>query len=75
MSGAQNTAAGQDITTLMSKVAVSLDYVHEQQDDGTVWAGASDIVAATALLHGVTDSAQTVLTGIKNADVLIAAHA
>ena len=33
------------------------------------------IVTATALLDGVTDSAQTVLTGLKNADVLITAHA
>jgi hypothetical protein len=31
MSGAQNTAAGQDITALMSKVAVSLEYVRQQQ--------------------------------------------
>ncbi|MFO1085078.1 MAG: SGNH/GDSL hydrolase family protein [Reyranellaceae bacterium] len=75
MSGAQNTAAGQDITTLMSKIAVSLDYVQEQHKHGTAWAGASDIVTATALLDGVTDSAQTVLTGLKNADVLITAHA
>ena len=30
ISGTQNTASGQDITILMSKVAVGLSYVHEQ---------------------------------------------
>ncbi|WP_395710478.1 Ig-like domain-containing protein [Reyranella sp.] len=74
MSGAQDTAAGQDITTLMDKVAVGLAYVHEQQEHGTVW-GAIDGVVATVLLDGVTNGAQTVLTGVKNADVLITAHA
>jgi phospholipase/lecithinase/hemolysin len=75
MSGAQDTAAGHDITTLMGKVAVGLEYVHAQQAHNTQWSGALDTVAATVLLQGVTDSAQTVLTGLKNADVLIAAHA
>jgi hypothetical protein len=74
MSGAQDTAAGHDITTLMSKVAVSLDYVHQQEQHNTVWAGASDNSAATALLHPVTADPQTVLIGIKNADALVAAH-
>jgi hypothetical protein len=71
MNGAQDTADGRDITTLMGKVAVSLAYVHEQQDHHTVWAGASDTAAATSLLHTVTADAQTVLTGIKNAEALI----
>ncbi|MGE4079636.1 MAG: choice-of-anchor L domain-containing protein [Reyranella sp.] len=75
MSGAQDTAAGKDITTLMGKVAVSLDYVHRQEQHNTAWAGASDIAAATNLLHGVTDDPSSVLTGIKDADLLIAAHA
>ncbi|MFO1161128.1 MAG: VWD domain-containing protein [Reyranellaceae bacterium] len=75
MSGAQDTADGHDITTLMGKVAVGLEYVHEQQSHNTQWAGASDTAAATALLRAVTDSAQTVLTGMKNADLLIANHA
>jgi Ca2+-binding RTX toxin-like protein len=35
MSGAQDTAAGQDITTLMGKVAVSLAYVREQEERAT----------------------------------------
>ena len=75
MSGAQDTAAGKDITTLMGKVAVSLEYVHEQQAHHTSWAGASDIAAATALLDPVAAEPQSVLTGIRNAEVLIAGHA
>jgi hypothetical protein len=75
MSGAQDTAVGKDITTLMGKVAVSLAYVQDQQEHNTAWAGASDIAAATNLLHGVTSDPQTILTGIKNADWLIANHA
>ena len=75
ISGTQNTADGQDITTLMGKVAVGLEYVHEQQAHNTQWAGASDVAAATVLLHAVTSDPQTVLVGVKNADALIAAHA
>jgi hypothetical protein len=74
MSGAQNTPAGQDITTLMGKVAVGLEYVQQQEQHNTPWAGASDVSAATALLHPVTADPQTMLVGIKNADALIAAH-
>ena len=48
---------------------------HEQQEHGTVWAGASDIAAATALLDAVTDAPQTILTGIRNAETLIENHA
>jgi len=75
MSGAQDTAAGQDITTLMGKVAVGLAYVREQQEHGTVWAGASDIAAATALLEAVTSDPTSVLVGVREAETLIAAHA
>jgi hypothetical protein len=74
MSGAQDTAAGKDITTLMGKVAVSLEYVHEQQAHNTKWAGASDIAAATGLLDPVGADPASVLTGIRNAEALIAAH-
>jgi hypothetical protein len=73
MSGAQDTAAGKDITTLMGKVAVSIAYVHEQQEHGTVW-GAGDTAAATELLDAVTDAPQAILTGIRNAETLIANH-
>jgi len=75
MSGAQDTAAGRDITTLMGKVAVGLAYVREQDKHGTVWAGASDIAAATALLEAVTSDPASVLVGVREAETLIAAHA
>ena len=75
MSGAQDNAAGNDITTLMGKVAVGLEYVHEQQEHHTQWAGAADTAAATALLSAVTSDPQTVLAGIKNADTIIENHA
>ena len=75
MSGAQDSAAGKDITTLMGKVAVGLEYVREQQSHHTVWAGASDVAAATALLDPVGDDPLSVLVGIRNAELLIAGHA
>jgi len=72
--GAQNTNDGQDITTAMGKVAVTLDYVQEQQQHHTTWAGDSDLAAATSLLDAVTSDPQTVLLGIKNVDAIIEAH-
>ncbi|WP_395714266.1 Calx-beta domain-containing protein [Reyranella sp.] len=74
MSGAQNTVDGKDITTLMAKVAVSLSFVHEQQDHHMVWSGASDITAATNLVHAITADPQTLLIGVRSAEVLAAAH-
>lgn len=53
MSGAQDTAAGKDITTLMGKVAVGLEFVRQQEDGNIQWNGASDLADATALIHGV----------------------
>ncbi|MFO1159714.1 MAG: Calx-beta domain-containing protein [Reyranellaceae bacterium] len=75
MSGTQDTADGKDITTLMGKVAVSLAYVHEQNEHHTAWNGAADTAAATNLMHAVTSDPSTVLTGVKNAESLIANHA
>jgi hypothetical protein len=49
--------------------------VHEQQQHHVVWAGASDVAAATTLLQAVTADPQTVLVGLNNVDALIAAHA
>lgn len=66
--GAQNSAAGQDITTLMSKVAVNLEYVHEQDGAATLWSVATDGAYARALLDAVTADPQTVLVGIANAN-------
>jgi hypothetical protein len=64
-----------DITTLMGKVAVSLAFVHQQDEHNAPWAGAADTAAATTLLHGVTSDPLSVLTGIKNAETLVANHA
>jgi len=75
MSGAQDTAAGKDITTLMGKVAVSLAYVHEQVEQNTVWSNATDLPAATNLLQAVASDMRSVLIGVKNAETLIANHA
>ncbi|MFO1159077.1 MAG: choice-of-anchor L domain-containing protein [Reyranellaceae bacterium] len=74
MSGAQNTADGLDISTLMGKVAVSLDFVAQQDLHGTHWNGAADTSAATNLLHGITSDPATVLAGIKHADTMISNH-
>jgi Tol biopolymer transport system component len=74
MSGAQDTVDGKDITTLMGKVAVSLEYVHEQDAHHTAWNGASDIAAATNLLRTVAGDSASVLIGVKNAETLIASH-
>ncbi|MGE0575480.1 Calx-beta domain-containing protein, partial [Reyranella sp.] len=75
MSGAQNTANGQDITSLMGKVAVGLEYVHEQQEHDMQWAGDADLAAARALLDFVTSDAQSILTGLRNADTIVENHA
>jgi hypothetical protein len=73
MSGAQNTAAGQDITALMSKVAVSLEYVRQQQLYGTEWTWLDDQAEAMALLDPVADAPETVLIGMASAQALVMA--
>ena len=75
MSGAQDSAAGKDLTSLMAKVAVSLAYVEQQQQHHMEWRGASDAAAATALLGAVTAEPHSVLIGIRNAEFLVANHA
>ena len=70
MSGAQ----GQDITTLISKVAVSLAYVQDQLQTGIQLAGVNDLAVATALIHAVTSDPQTVLIGISQAHAFDLAH-
>ena len=75
MSGAQDSAAGEDITTLMSKVAVGLHYVHQQQEHDMQWNGAADLAAARALLGPVTSDPQTLLIGMRTADATVEGHA
>ena len=69
--GDQDPDTGHDITTLMSKVAVNLDYVQDQEKLGTQWSSAHDGAGATALLHAVTDNPQSVLIGIVQAHNLV----
>jgi hypothetical protein len=68
------TQAGLDLQALMGKVAVSLEYVHQQMQYQVQYNGMTDQAPATALLHGITSDPQTVLVGIKQADQLIATH-
>lgn len=75
MSGAQNTPGGaQDITRLMGKVAVSLAYVAEQQQFGTSWT-ADQRAEAIAMMIGISDKPESVLTGIAYAENIVLAHA
>lgn len=69
------TQAGPDLRTLMGKVEVALEYVHQEQAHNTRWSGASDVAATTSLLDAVTSDPQSILVGIKQAQQLIAAHA
>lgn len=71
MAGTQNSSAGQDITTLMSKVAVGLEYVHDQTLFGAPWSAANDSANATALLQSVNSSPQSLLVGIAQAQNLV----
>jgi hypothetical protein len=71
IAGAQNNAAGQDIITLMNKVAVGLEYVRQQEALSTSWSFADDGASGAALIHAVTSDPATVLVGIKQADALI----
>jgi len=73
--GAQNNSVGQDITTLVNKVAVALEYVQQQEQLGTSWSFAQDGASSIALLHAVTSDSVTVLVGVKQADTLILADA
>jgi hypothetical protein len=75
MSGAQDSAAGKDLASLMAKVAVSLAFVQQQEQQHMEWRGASDSAAAAALLDAVTAEPQSVLIGIRNAEFLVANHA
>ncbi|WP_395709584.1 DUF4214 domain-containing protein [Reyranella sp.] len=75
MSGAQDTATGKDITTLMSKVAVSIHYVDGQRELNTSWTAADDLAEARALVDAVTSDASTILVGLATADRLVAADA
>ena len=65
--GARNSEAGQDVMTVLGKVAVSLSYVHDQQRFHAPWTAVDDAADARALLHAVTADPQTVLIGVVQA--------
>ena len=71
IAGAQNTAVGQDITTLMSKVAVTLHYVEEQRSRGSDWTPGDDLADARALLDGVGSDPRDALGASAWAEVLV----
>jgi hypothetical protein len=71
--GARDSEAGQDVMTVLGKVAVSLSYVHDQQQYNAPWTAVDDAAAATALLRAVTDDPQTVLVGVVQAYNLVLA--
>ena len=73
IAGAQNTAAGHDITTLMSKVAVTLHYVEEQRSRGGDWTAGDDLADARALLDGVGGDPRDALGGSVWAEALVQA--
>ena len=72
ISGAQNTGVGQDITTLLSKIAVGLEYVHEQIAHGTSWSLSANGAEAVLLVAQVTNQPLTVLSGTANAENVVA---
>ena len=73
MSGAHDTTGACDITTLLSKVTVSLAYVEAQTAAGSEWTAVQDKAGAVALIDAVTDYAPTMLVGIAQAHALVIA--
>lgn len=57
IAGAQNTAAGQDITTLMSKVAVTLHYVEKQRSRGSKAGGSPTFALSRSPMAVATPAA------------------
>lgn len=88
MSGAQHQPSGlvsngnflsvvignNDLGTLMAKVAVSLGFVHAQQEHRMAWNGPADIAAATDLLDDVYVAEHSILLGIREGEAYVAQH-
>lgn len=72
ISGARDGGGFQDVTTLLSKVLVSLHSVeHQLQIDTSI----TDLAAARGLVDAVTSTPESVLTGLKTAEMLVFAPA
>ncbi len=74
VSGARDQEGTHDITALINKTWVNLEYVDAQFVFGTTWAP-EDRADAAALLKAVTADPLSVLSGIKQADLLVLADA
>lgn len=74
VSGAHDQASGgtRDITALLNKTWVNLEYIDAQYTYGMTWAS-EDKADAAALLKAVTADPLSVLTGLKQADLLVIA--
>jgi hypothetical protein len=67
-----NGAQGNDITALLNKAQVNLEYVNQQNALQTTWSPTNHDAAA-ALIAAVTADPHTALVGIKQADNLVLA--
>ncbi|MGE0685063.1 MAG: family 16 glycosylhydrolase [Candidatus Binatia bacterium] len=74
ISGTQQSDSHQDITALINKTLVNLEYVEEQYELGTTW-GSDDLTEAKALLQAVTADPLSLLIGLKQAEDLVIADA
>jgi len=74
ISGTQQSDDYRDITALLNKALVNLEYVQEQFELGTTWES-DDLAEAKALLQAVTAEPLSVLIGLKQAEDLIIADA
>lgn len=70
ISGARDNAGNPDITTLLNKVAVNLHFVYVQF---AIDESITDLASARGLIDVVTSSQESVLTGLKNAEILVLA--
>jgi hypothetical protein len=68
ISGAQDTVANQDITTLLNKVAVNLHFAYSQF---LIDENITDLVSARTLIDAVTSTQESVLVGLKTAEILV----
>ncbi len=75
MSGAQNVGANQDITTLLNKAVVNVEYAVQQIVWNMTWSADRDGASAAELMRDVTSDVQSALVGMREADLLVIAHA
>lgn len=74
ISGTQQSDSHHDITALLNKTLVNLEYVQDQFELGTTWES-DNFAEAKALLQAVTADPVSVLIGLKQAQDLVIADA